>query len=131
MGSEVEFKDILKLTTEEGFPGSLSLNRHIRNPDSARDLVGLAFNFRKRRKPGEAPAIYHDEYGKTILVQDVDGKWLFWGHAAVTELTRTPEYMSGKAEVRQIYHPEFQRMMTIEESPDGKSYFDGQRTSYT
>jgi len=67
---------------------------------------------------------------RVFLVEEMpDGKWLYWGNAEVTRNTITHGSTSGKYIITKIYAPEFQRRITIEESPPGKSYFDGNVTS--
>ena len=59
-----------------------------------------------------------------LLVEEVGDKWLYWGNAFILQQTISDGETSGVYEIIKIYDPEFQRRMTIEESPSGKSYFN-------
>lgn len=59
-----------------------------------------------------------------------DGKWLYWGNAVMLEQTIRSGRTEGLYRITKIYQPDFQRQITIEESPVGKSYFDEQPKSF-
>ena len=131
MGSLIEFNDTLQLTTEQGFPADiLDLEKHLKNPRTAADVKGKEFTFQHK----DGARIFHPDPVRVFLVQNIEGKWLFWGHALIQrqELRKVnpgPNWKPGDWEtsgtytIDQIYDPEFQKLATINQSPPGKSYF--------
>lgn len=126
MGSFKEINDTLKITTEQGFPADiLDLKRHQASPIPLSDVEGKVFEF--RNKP-EA-RIYHSPPIRTFLVHYIDSKWLYWGHALIIEQTIHGEdpdnqMTSGKFKIIKLYDPEYQILVTKNESiAGGKSYF--------
>lgn len=123
MGSLVEFNDTLQITTEQGFPLELDLAKHTEKPFTAQDFAGRIFEFKDKPKP----RIYHPSPTRIFLVQNINDKWIYWGHCVILEQTIHSETgtTSGKFKILKIYSPEHQRLMTQNESPDGLSYFAG------
>ncbi|MBI2009755.1 MAG: hypothetical protein HYS86_01115 [Candidatus Chisholmbacteria bacterium] len=125
MGSFVELNDTLQVTTEQGFPKELILSRHQQKPFKAADFKGKVFNFQS--KPNAR--IYHAPPIRCFLVHNLDDKWLYWGHCLILEQTihasldGKTKTTSGKFVITKIYSPEQQKMMTLNESPAGLSYF--------
>ncbi len=131
MGTQVELNDTLQLTVEQGFPVDiLDLVKHREKPVSAQDLAGKVFEFQFK----EDARIFHLDPVRVFLVQNIDGKWLFWGHALIQrqEIKKRnagDNWKAGEWEtcgsftIKQIYPPELQRTITLNESPPGKSYF--------
>ena len=119
MGSTFEFNDTLKLSKKEGFPKDLMLEDHIKDMWQSTYFLGKEYHFKK-----DGERIYHRMPARVFLVEDIDGKWLYWGNAVITEQSMGYLATEGVYGITKIYDPEFQRRMTIEESPDGKSYFD-------
>lgn len=129
MGSNIEINDTLQLTETQGFPSDvLSLEKHLKNAISAEALKGKEFHFVK-----EDARVFHLDPCRVFLVENIDGKWLFWGHALIQkqEVRKTNAgdnwagtwETSGTYIIDKIYPPEFQREATINQSPRGKSYF--------
>lgn len=130
MGSPIEINDTLQLTEEQGFPAQiLNLDKHLEKAISAESLKNKEFQFCK-----EDARIYHLEPVRVFLVQNIGGKWLFWGHALIQRQEirkrnsgrdwKTGDWETcGRFVIDQIYDPEYQRIVTINESPPGKSYF--------
>jgi hypothetical protein len=67
-------------------------------------------------------------------VQNIDGKWLFWGKVYIQSQTITKKIeadgswkgnwvTSGTYKVVDVYEPEYQKTFTIRESLPGASYF--------
>lgn len=125
MGSFKEINDTLQITTEQGFPADiLSLEKHQVSPIPLSVVEGKVFEF--KNKP-EA-RIYHSPPIRNFLVHNIDGKWLYWGHALIIEQTihgEDPEKQmtSGKFKIINLYDPEYQRLITRNETPEGKSIF--------
>ena len=132
MGTQVELNDTLQLTVEQGFPiDILDLKKHREKPVHARDLAGKIFEFKFK----EDARIFHLDPVRVFLVQNIGGKWLFWGHALIQrqeikkrnpgETWKAGEWeTSGSFSIKQIYPPELQQSITLNESPPGKSYFE-------
>jgi len=124
MGSYLEINDTLRITAEQGFPADiLNLEKHCTNPIVLVDVADKIFEF--KNKPDAR--IYHRPPTRCFLVQDIDGKWLYWGHILMLEQTiKTGDngisITSGKFRIIQIYEPNYQAEMTKRESPVGKNF---------
>ncbi len=121
MGSLIELNDTLAITKSQGFPEVLDLDLHREKPFNARDFEGKVFSFHKHDE-----RLYHRAPTRVFLVEVVDGKWIYWGHALVLEQTIHTDghSTSGKFKIQKVYDPEYQKFATKNESPAGKSYFD-------
>lgn len=120
MGSEIEFNDTLQITIEQGFPADiLNLEKHKENPITLEDVKDKEFEFSK-----SGAKIYHLPPARTFLVHNIDGKWLYWGHVLVIEQTIKDGVTSGKFKIIKIYDPEYQVVVTNNESKKGMSYFE-------
>jgi hypothetical protein len=75
MGSFIEINDTLRITTEQGFPKELDLATHLKTPYQLEDVAGKVFSF--QAKPDIR--IYKVPPVRNFLVQEVDGKWVYWG----------------------------------------------------
>jgi hypothetical protein len=106
MGSFIELNDTLQLTREQGFPSELDFEMHTRKPFSADQFAGRLFDFIKPDL-----RIYHAPPVRTFLVENIEGKWLYWGLCEIVEqkndnLKRTT---SGKFRITYLYTPEDMR----------------------
>lgn len=123
MGSFVEFNDTLQITRKQGFPGALSLKRHLKRAFRAKDFSGKFFRFHSK----EGARIYHRPPTRVFLVENSGGKWIYWGHALVIEQTIYSEkgktFTRGKFRITEIYPPDYQRDITKRETDRGKCYF--------
>jgi len=120
MGSQIEINDTLNITAEQGFPAEvLDLEKHRDNPVQLEDVTNKIFEFQKSGK-----RVFHPSPVRCFLVQNIDGKWLYWGHIEITEQTIKGDTTSGKYKILKIYAPEYQKLATENESPKGKSYFE-------
>ena len=121
MGSFVELNDTLQITTEQGFPKELVLEKHLKMPFTEKQFEGRIFEF--YNKPNMR--VYHPSPIRCFLVHNIDGKWLYWGHILMIEQTIHAESKttSGKYKIIKIYDPAYQKLITINESSEGKSYF--------
>lgn len=132
MGSSVEINDTLQFTVDQGFPRDvLERESHVRNPVTAADLKGRIFDF--HGKPGAR--LFQLAPVRVYFVQNLGGKWLFWGKIAIIEQMISQSIVanqpwkegdwvtSGKFTVLEIYDPVYQETFTRRESPAGLSYF--------
>lgn len=125
MGSYIELNDTLQITTEQGFPEDLlDLERHQKTPILLKDVSEKTFEF--HNKPGAR--LFHTIPTRCFLVQNIKGKWLYWGKIIMLEQTITGHtkeniMTSGKYKIIDIYDPEYQKQITKHETPSGLSYF--------
>ena len=132
MGSFIELNDTLQLTEAQGFPTSLlDLERHQKKPITLDEVKNIVFEF--KNKP--SARIFQKDPVRVFLVQNIKGKWLFWGHAYVQSQTIEKQLnqdgtwdgqswvTNGTYIITKIYNPEYQKIVTINESPSGISYF--------
>ena len=125
MGSFIELNDTLQITTDQGFPADvLNLEKHQKEPIALNDVKDKVFEFTNKLKA----RIYHPAPTRCFLVQNIDGKWLYWGKVIMLEQTISGDEpdnqtTSGKFKIIQIYDKEYQVQITKNESPVGKSYF--------
>lgn len=120
MGSFIEINDTLQLTSEQGFPSELTLKKHLKKAFTVEDLKDRVFEF--RNKPDLR--IYHLKPTRVFLVHNIDGKWLYWGHAMILEETLHAETKttSGKFIITKIYEPSYQREFSLREASSNKQF---------
>jgi hypothetical protein len=82
MGSVIEINDTLRISKAQGFPAELMLERHLKEPYRLEDLSGQRFEF--HAKP--AVRVYKLPPVRKFLVEDHDGKWVYWGLCHVLEV---------------------------------------------
>lgn len=104
MGSIIEINDTLQITTEQGFPKELDYERHKTHPFTAADFEGRIFEFQNKPKI----RIYKLPPVRNFLVQNIGGKWLYWGLVHILEVTHDNmrNTTSGKFKIIYIYTPE-------------------------
>ncbi|MFA6253595.1 MAG: hypothetical protein WC687_05045 [Patescibacteria group bacterium] len=120
MQTSIKINDTLRITNKQGFPvKALNLERHLKKPYTLKDLKNRVFTFTK-----PLPRIYCLPPTRTFLVQEINGKWVKWGHCLIVEQTiYNGKRTTGKFIVSKIYDPEYMKMATINDTPNGKSYF--------
>ena len=124
MGSFIEFNDTLQITAEQGFPVDvLTLEAHRKRPFHSVDFSDKVFSFHDK----EGARFFHPAPTRCFLVQNIDGKWLYWGKIVIIEQTISGEAgaqtTSGKFRITDIYDPAYQEQFTRRETSVGKSYF--------
>lgn len=104
MGSFIEMNDTLQITSEQGFPSELDYEKHINKPYTADQFNGKVFEFKDKPKIRN----YQLPPVRNFLVQNIDGKWLYWGLIRVIEVNHNTvdQTTSGKFEITHIYTPE-------------------------
>jgi len=104
VGSLVEINDILRITKEQGFPGELDVTQHLHTPYNITDFEGKIFEFKAKEKL----RLYQQPPVRNFLVEDLDGKWLYWGLCYVLEIHH--DYVngltSGKYKIIRLHSPE-------------------------
>ena len=125
MGSFIKINDTLKISKERGFPSDLNLESHTLDFEKSIGFIGKEFEFYNVFE-----RLYNRPPARVFLVEEMsDGSWLFWGNAMIVEQTVIQDKTKGIYKIVKIYEPEFQKQITIEESPTGKSYFKEKPTS--
>ena len=104
MGSFIEINDTLQITEEQGFPEVLNYEQHKVKPFTANDFKDKIFEFKNKPKV----RIYKLPPVRNFLVQNIDGKWLYWGLVHVIEVVHDniKQTTSGKFRIIYIYTPE-------------------------
>ena len=121
MGSFVELNDTLQITEEQGFPSDiLNLEKHKDDPVTLEEVKDNVFEFHNK----SGARIFHPEPFRCLLVHNINGKWLYWGHILITEQTIKNNTTSGKFKIIKFYDPEYQIAITNNETSKGKSYFE-------
>ncbi len=69
MGSFIEINDTLQITTEQGFPPELKLEKHRKKPFKAQDFTDRTFKF---SKPGLR--VFHPAPTRVFLVHNINGR---------------------------------------------------------
>ena len=107
MGSVIELNDTLKLKKGAGFPEKLEEGRR------------YAFRLSDRR-------LFHLAPIRVFLVEEVNGKWNYKGHALILEQTidAIANETSGIFEVVKIYSAEYAKLLNINEPPLGKGLLE-------
>ena len=104
MGTYIETNDTLQITREQGFPKELQYDRHLIKPFTADDFKDVIFEFKD--KPNIR--IYHRPPVRNFLVENINGKWLYWGLIHIIEINH--DYIkgttSGKYKIIYINTPE-------------------------
>lgn len=104
MGSYIELNDTLQITREQGFPVELDYEKHKKHPYEAEDFSEKVFEFKDK------PNIrnYLGDGIRNFLVENIDGKWLYWGLCHIVEVKHDydKKTTSGKYVITRIFAPE-------------------------
>lgn len=104
MGSFIEINDTLRITNEQGFPKELDVSKHLESPYKLEEFKDKIFEFTS--KP--AIRVYQAPPTRNFLVQDIAGKWLYWGRCHIIEIRHDylKQETSGKFKIISINTPE-------------------------
>lgn len=104
MGSFIEINDTLQISKKQGFPKDLDYKQHQAKPFTAADFEDKIFEFKDKPRV----RIYKLPPVRNFLVQNIDGKWLYWGLIHVLEVTHdnVKQTTSGKYKIIHIYSPD-------------------------
>ena len=123
MGSFIEINDTLQVTKEQGFPKELDIEKHLAYPFTAEAFSDQIFSFTD--KP--AIRIYKAPPVRNFLVENRDGRWIYWGLCYIIETTCDYEKKttSGKFKILYINTPEEMKKAhdLIDRRPETK-YFE-------
>lgn len=103
MGSFIETNDTLRITKEQGFPADLLLEKHLQKPYTLKDVEEKVYSFKNKPKL----RIYHTPPVRNLLVEDLDGKWVYWGLCYILEVTHdyVKQETSGKYKIVRLNSP--------------------------
>lgn len=122
MGSYVEINDTLQITKEQGFPKELDWKQHIVKPYDAEQFKDKVFEF--KNKPNIRN--YHMPPVRNFLVENVNGKWIYWGLVHILEVNH--DYInkttSGKFKITYINSPEEMRVAHNIIDRNSETYFN-------
>ena len=104
MGSLIEINDTLQISIEQGFPKELDYEKHKIKPFLADGFKDKIFEFKDKPKI----RIYQLPPVRNFLVQNINGKWLYWGLVHIIEVVHDniKQTTSGKFKIVYIYTPE-------------------------
>ncbi len=104
MGSFIETNDTLQITKEQGFPVELDLQKHLKSLIQTEDFKDRIFEFKDKKDI----RIYQAPPVRNFLVENINGKWVYWGLVHVLEVKH--DYInkttSGKFKIIHINTPE-------------------------
>jgi hypothetical protein len=104
MGSFVEINDTLQITKEQGFPQELDLTSHLQKPFSVSGFKDKIYEFKDKNDI----RIYQIAPVRVFLVENIEGKWLYWGLIEILELKL--DYLkkktSGKFRITKLFIPD-------------------------
>jgi len=120
MGSFIEINDTLQITKEQGFPKELDIKKHLKNPYKAENFANKVFEFKNKKDL----RIYQSPPVRNFLVENIDGKWIYWGLCHMLEVHSDYEnkVTSGKFKIIYINSPE--EMKTAFKITDQRPEFD-------
>ena len=103
MGSTIITNDTLQITKEQGFPPELDLERHKQRPLTAEEFKDQVFEFKNK----SGIRVYHSPPVRVFLVENRDGKWIYWGlvHILETLHDQIQKTTSGKFKIIYLFTP--------------------------
>lgn len=123
MGSIIEINDTLQITKEQGFPKELEVEKHLEIPYKIEFFKDKIFEF--VNKPNIR--FYHMPPVRVFLVENVNGKWIYWGLVHILEIKHNyvDKTTSGKYKIIYINSPEEMKEAhkLIDQNSD-TAYFD-------
>ena len=109
MGSFLEINDTLRISKKQGFPIELDIKKHLINPCKINVLKNKVYSFKNKPKI----RYYHQPPVRIFLVEELNGKWLYWGLCHILELTYDykKQITSGKYKITYLNTPEEMKQM--------------------
>jgi hypothetical protein len=99
MGSCIEINDTLQISKEQGFPAELEIDKHLKNPYSLDDFKDKVFKFSNKSDI----RFYHQPPVRVFLVENIEGKWLYWGLVHILSITHNYLDKTTSGEYKIIY----------------------------
>lgn len=132
MGSYIELNDTLQITKDQGFPTHIfERSSHLEMPVTLDQVKDQIFAFRD--KPNAR--IFHTDPVRVYFVENIHGKWLFWGRISIQSFTIEKQVDSkgawdgqswkthGIYKIIDVYDPHYQEVFTRREAPPDRNYF--------
>ena len=123
MGSFIEINDTLRISKEQGFPAELSIEEHLKSPYALETVGGKVFSFKAKPKI----RVYKIPPVRNLLVEDIDGKWVYWGLCHILEINHDYEKRetSGTFKIIRLNSPdEMKEMFKLTHfNKDEENYF--------
>ena len=90
----------MQISKKQGFPEELDYEQHIIKPFQTAEFEGRIFEFKDKPKI----RIYQMPPVRNFLAQNIDGKWLYWGHIEIVEIVYdyVKQTTSGKFKITYI-----------------------------
>ncbi|MCA9332252.1 hypothetical protein KDA00_00060 [Candidatus Saccharibacteria bacterium] len=109
MGAFIEINDTLRINKEQGFPQELDLKTHLKTPYKLDSISGKVYKFKS--KPDIR--IYKVPPVRNFLVEDIDGKWIYWGLCYIRSIEHDyiKKETSGTFEIIRLNTPEEMKEM--------------------
>jgi hypothetical protein len=97
MGSFIEINDTLRITKEQGFPRELEIEKHLEKPYDLELISEKVYEFKGKSKI----RVYQAPPVRNFLVEDVGGKWVYWGLCYILSINHDYEKQetSGKYKI--------------------------------
>jgi len=99
MGTQITLNDTLQITKEQGFPVELNLEKHLANPFKAENFKDKIFEFKDK----ENIRIYQVPPVRNFLVENINGKWVYWGLVHILEVNYDYENKITSGKFKIIY----------------------------
>lgn len=123
MGSFIEINDTLRISKDQGFPAELSIEEHVKNPCNLEVVKDKIFEFKAKPKI----RVYKIPPVRNLLVEDLNGKWLYWGLCHILEINHDYEKQetSGKFKIIRLNsQDEMKQMFKLTHfNKDEENYF--------
>ncbi len=120
MGTSIILNDTLQITKAQGFPQELDFDKHKVSPFRLENFTDREFEFHGKEgiRSYQAPPV------RVFLVENINGKWLYWGlcHVLETKIDLVAKVTSGKFKIIKLYTPE--EMKIAYNLTDGRPEFN-------
>lgn len=115
--------DTLRIDSSQGFPSDLDISVHLRSPYKAEHFADRVFEFHDKPEI----RVYKIPPVRNFLVQDIGGKWLYWGLIHILEIKHdyVERTTSGKFKIIYINTPdEMKKAYELIDRNPKNNYFD-------
>lgn len=126
MGSYLEINDTLRINKKQGFPKDLDIKKHLRKPYNLKLIKNKFFSF--SNKPNIR--YYHQPPVRTFLVEEINGKWIYWGLCHILELTYDYQKKTTSGKYKIIYLNSPDEMKQVFDTTDRRqklNYFENKK----
>ena len=123
MGTQFTHNDSLQITREQGFPKELVYEEHLKKPFTAEDFASDVFGFHDKK----GLRFYQAPPTRNFLIENRDGKWLYWGlvHILELHLDYVNQIASGKFKIIYINTPEeMKQAYQLIDQREGMNFFE-------